>query len=318
MEHTVTNPPTGALRNGWTPVMLVTLQGLGVVPDFLVYHRYAQAPGAESDAGLLQSNGSWRNDATTLRQILTDYLGPAGAQVELVCTENNSVYANPGKQTTSLVNGLFLADSIATALQTEFKGVIWWDLRNSKEANNNNSATLYGWRQYGDYGITSGYERYPASYVFKLLQFFARGGDTVIPATSDDSLLPAYAVHRASGALALLVINKDPFGSHTGDFTLRNFTPRGDLVIRSYGVAQDEAARTGAGSPDLSGHARLGTGPTFSQSFPPYSVSVLSLAPSTATNIAPTVALTSPVNNQLLFADQIRLAAAAADPDGLV
>ena len=34
-------------------------------------------------------------------------LGAAAPNVELDCTENNSVYTNPGKQTTSLVNGLF-------------------------------------------------------------------------------------------------------------------------------------------------------------------------------------------------------------------
>ena len=45
-----------------------------------------------------------------LRQQLSDYLGNAGAAVEIVVTENNSVYTNPGKQSTSIVNGLFLLD----------------------------------------------------------------------------------------------------------------------------------------------------------------------------------------------------------------
>ena len=106
--------------------------------------------GAESDAGLLQSSGSWATDAANLRQQLDDYLGAAGAGVELICTENNSVYSNPGKQTTSLVNGLFLADSIGAAMKTAFNGVIWWDMRNGQDTANNNSSSLYGWRLYGD------------------------------------------------------------------------------------------------------------------------------------------------------------------------
>src|SRR5204862_5110197 len=100
--NSVVNPRTGATRTGWTPVILVNLKNLGVTPDFLIYHRYAQGPGSESDSGLLQSNGSWATDASRLRQILSDYLGTASTHVELLCTENNSVYSGPGKQTTSL------------------------------------------------------------------------------------------------------------------------------------------------------------------------------------------------------------------------
>ena len=44
----------------------------------------------------------------------------AAANVELLATEYNSVYSNPGKQMTSLVNGLFTADSIGGLLQTEY------------------------------------------------------------------------------------------------------------------------------------------------------------------------------------------------------
>ncbi len=179
-DHPVVNPRTGVTHNGWTPVMLATMHSLGVTPDFLIYHRYAQAPGAESDQGLLSSNTTWSTDAADLRQQLKDYLGGAAPGVELDCTENNSVYTNPGKQTTSLVNGLFLADSICAAMNTEFNSVVWWDLRNGQVKTDNNSASLYGWRQYGDYGIVDGAnpagpaDSYPTYYVQKLLQHFAR------------------------------------------------------------------------------------------------------------------------------------------------
>jgi hypothetical protein len=74
-EQQVTNPRTGAVHNGWTPVLLDTLRQLGVTPDFVVYHRYEQAPGGESDLFLLDSAASWGNDAAQLRQMLDDYLG---------------------------------------------------------------------------------------------------------------------------------------------------------------------------------------------------------------------------------------------------
>ncbi len=316
-NHPVVNPRTGTVRTGWTPVMLVTLKNLGVTPDFLVYHRYAQGPGSESDAALLQSNGSWATDASRLRQILNDYLGNASTNVELVCTENNSVYSNPGKQTTSLVNGLFLADSVANALKTEFNGLIWWDLRNGKDSANNNSASLYGWRAYGDYGIVSGFERYPSSYVFKLLQYFARGGHSLAAASSSDSLLAAYAARRTNGALSILIINKDPATTRTGQFTVQNFTPRGDIVIRSYGIPQDEAARTGEGWPDITGAAMTNVTTSFTRAFPPYSVSVLTLESNTQPNLPPTIRITSPTNAAFVAADHISIVTDSTD-DGLV
>ncbi|HEY2107443.1 MAG TPA: hypothetical protein VGH29_16715, partial [Candidatus Binataceae bacterium] len=78
-DHPARNPRTGVSHNGWTPVMLATLKSLGVKPDFLIHHRYVQAPGAESDQGLLLSSGSWASDAADLRQQLNDYLGAGPA-----------------------------------------------------------------------------------------------------------------------------------------------------------------------------------------------------------------------------------------------
>jgi hypothetical protein len=283
-DHPATNPRTGQAHNGWTPVMLATLKSLGVTPDFLIYHRYAQGPGGESDAGLLQSSTTWAADAADLRRQLTDYLGAAGAGVELVCTENNSVYASPGKQTTSLVNALFLADSLGEAMKTEFNSVLWWDLRNDPETGNNNDPSLYGWRLYGDYGIVNDAtpagpaDRYPAFYVAKLLQHFARGGDQIVAAGSDFGLLSVHAARRANGSVTVLAINKSPTSPLQARITLQVYGPSGTLDVRSYGIPQDEAARTGVGSADIATTSVSGVGSTFTHTFPPYSATVLSLA----------------------------------------
>lgn len=282
-DHPATNPRTGQAHHGWTPVMLTRLAALGVIPDFLIYHRYAQGPGAESDAGLLQSSTTWAADAADLRRQLTDYLGPAGAGVELVCTENNSVFTNPGKQTTSLVNALFLADSIGEVMKTEFNALLWWDLRNGPETGNNNGAWLYGWRPYGDYGIVNyatpagPADRYPAFYAAKLLQHFARGGDQLVAASSDSSLLAVHAARRTTGAVTLLAINKSPTAALEARIALQVFAPTGAIDVYSYGIPQDEAARTGVGSADLATSAVASAGPTFTYTFPPYSLTVLVL-----------------------------------------
>jgi alpha-N-arabinofuranosidase len=297
-DHPALNPRTGQQHNGWTPVMLATLRSLGVTPDFLIYHRYPEAPGAESDQGLLTSSGTWSTDAVDLRQQLTDYLGGAAAGVELDCTENNSVYSNPGKQTTSLVNGLFVADSECAAMSTEFNAVMRWDLRNGQETGNNNSSALYGWRLYGDYGEVDSADpaapadRYPTFYVAKLLQNFARGGDHMLPASSDYQLLSVCASKGSDGKLALLVINKNASSALNANITISGAVPSSTGNLYSYGISQDNAARTGNGSADVSVSLVSGLAANFSRSFPPYSASVISFDAAASPSPTPTATST--------------------------
>lgn len=280
-DEVVTNPRTGASHSGWTAVLLATFQQLGVTPDFVVYHRYEQGPGGESDAYLLTAAKGWSADATTIRQILNDYLGANAALVEINCTENNSVYGNPGKQTTSLVNGLFLADSIGNIMKTEFNSFFWWDLRNGQEAGNNNSSSLYGWRRYGDYGIVNAADpagpadRYPTFYVYKLLQHFARGGEIVLEAGSDYNGLGVYAVRDHNKTLHLLLINKHPTATLNTSVTIDGFNVGPQAEVYRYGIPQDEAARTGTGSADLDHGAVALPGKTFTYTPAPYSATVI-------------------------------------------
>jgi hypothetical protein len=291
-SHPATNPRTGIAHNGWTPVLLATLRSLPITPDFLIYHRYDQSPGQESDAGLLQSAASWPADAASLRGQLTDYLGASGAGVELLVTENNSVNTNPGKQSTSLVNGLFLADSVGNLLQTEFNALTWWDLRNGPPADSggniigNQSASLYGWRTYGDYGMlsmphTGGaatfYEKYPTYYAMKLLGYFARGGDTVLRATSDNSLVAVYAVKRTN-TVRLLIINKSPSTVLNANLSLSGFAPPSTANVYTYGMANDNAARPGgSGCEDITGSTLNIAGAAFAASLPAYSLTAITL-----------------------------------------
>ena len=279
-SHPATNQRTGAVHNGWTPVLLTTLKTSNAIPDYVIYHRYEQNAGGESDERLLQSAATWKNDAADLRRQLTDYLGSAGNGVEIVCTENNSVSSDPGKQSTSVVNGLFLADAVGNILQTEFNMFVWWDLGNGYTLDKNNSASLYGWRMYGDYGITStDDEPYPTYHVFRLLSHFAGPSDMVIDARSQSSLLSAYATRRVDGRLSLMLINKSPDQDITAQIAIAGFTPSGSAVVHTYGKGQDEAARTLVGSPDIAQTLIQNAAANFDYTVPAYSVSVISLLP---------------------------------------
>src|ERR1041385_8318790 len=251
-SHPTVNPRTGQTHNGWTPVLLTTLRNLGVTPDFVIYHYYPEwtqpvtpPPVADSDPLLLQVSANWARDAADLRQQLNDYLGVSATNVELVCTENNSDSSSAfGRQLTSIVNGLYLADSVCQLMKTEFNAYLWWDLRNGHDSSGTFDSTIYGWRTYGDEGMIDGVSgRYPTFYAEKLLQFLARPGDSVLKASSDYLLLGAYAIRKQDGALSLLVLNKDSISNFTAQVSLTNFLPSSAATIRSYGIPQDEIGR---------------------------------------------------------------------------
>jgi hypothetical protein len=282
-NHPATNLRTGQTHNGWTPVLLSTLKSLGVTPDFLIHHRYPQNPGGESDQGLLLSTSGWTADAVTLRQEISDYFGTGGSSIELVCTENNSVSSNPGKQSVSLVGGLFYADSLAQLMQTELNGLFWWNFQNGGvSTTGNTNSSLYGWRLYGDYGVAEGTTNFPPYYTSRLLRNFAQTGDKVIGASSDYILVSTYAARRQNGSLTILAINKDSTNTATGQVSVTGFVPASFGQVYSYGVPQDTAAQTGIGSPDVAQSPLTGVSNSFNYAFPPYSATVLTLYPAPA------------------------------------
>jgi alpha-N-arabinofuranosidase len=299
-SHPAYNAREGTYHNGWTPVMLTTLNAAGVTPDFLVDHFYSEY-GSDNDAALLQAAANWSSDASSLRQQLTDYLGSSGSNAELLVTENNADSGSQGKQSTSVVNGLYLADSLAQLMNTEFNAFVWWDLRNGPDTKGDFSASLYGWRTNGDLGIIGGLNTlYPTFYTFKLMRNFVQPGDTVLTATSDYSLLSAYAVRQQNGSLTVLAINKDPAMTYTGQVAIAGFTPASNGTAYSYGIPQDDAAKTNAPASlqDIATTSFSGAGTNFNYVFGPYSATVLALSPAPATLA---VIPTDPVAGQFVF-----------------
>jgi len=289
-NHWAVDPVTGVTNYGWTPVMLAYLKTFHATPDFLIYHNYPQCD-AVSDAGLLACTTSWAPTAANLRQMITDYMGAAtGSNIELVCTEYNNDACIDNKQTVSLVNGLYKLDSLAQVMQTEFNGLFWWDLRNGVATDGDMSSDLYGWRMYSDQGVVypdavlAGSDPYPTYYTTVLMTHFAQAGDTILSSSSDWPLLTTYGALRQNGSLTVLTINKDPVNTLTGQVSVAGFTPAPGGAVYSYGIPQDDAAETGAGSPDVAQTGLYITGTNFTYAFPPYSATVMVLSPPPASD----------------------------------
>ncbi len=298
--HPAYNARTGQTNFGWTPILLTTLKNLGVTPDFLIHHVYPEYTDANNPAGssdndltLLQSTGNWATDAADLRQQITDYFGPGGTNIQLVVTENNADAGAQGRQSTSLVNGLYYADSLGQLLKTEFKGFVWWDFRNGTDTGGFFDPSIYGWRTYGDLGMVNGLNtRHPTFYAAKLLQYFARPGEKILSTASDYTWLTAYAARRTNGSVALLVVNKSMVTNLNAAITLTGFTPAAAATLRSYGIANDEATRTNgpAAAQDLTTNSIGNAAGNFTINFPKMSMTVLTLVPTAPKIIAVTPA----------------------------
>ena len=278
-DEVVTNPVTGVKHSGWTPVMLATLASLGVTPDFLIYHRYPEYVN-DCDFTLLAGNTTWASDMADLRMQLTDYLGDAGAGTQLMCTENNCDAGTEGKQMCSLVNGVFMADTFNTILQTECNSFMWWDLINGTNYDGDNGSWLYGWRLYGDEGEFSPdfTQTYPVFYMEQLFNQFAQAGDYVMPTTSTYNLLSASATRRLDGSVRVMIVNKNPTTTLPASLNFAGFLPAATATEYFYGMPQDNAAMNGQ-TQNIAESVVNNVAANTTISFPPYSVTVLVLTP---------------------------------------
>jgi len=89
------------------------------------------------------------------------------------------------------------------------------------------------------------------------------------------------------------VINRFSLSNLNAQVSLSGFTPQTIATLRSYGIPNDEAARTNApvAAQNITTNTFASAGTNFTYSFPPYSLTLFTLAPtapklSTATAIA--------------------------------
>jgi len=227
--------------------------------DFVSIHWYAQGPSGESDSGLLAApqNGaatpvsytpSIPDMIASLKFQLQKYCGAHASQVQLMVTETNSVSYNPGKQTTSVVNSLFLADQVQTWLENGVTNVDWWAVHNSPFDGNADPA-LYGEYQFGDYGLLSrglttdsgaleppAQTPFPAYYGLQMLSHLGHQAKSQpLGVSSWTPLVSVHAVKQVNGKIHVLLINKSPSEAFSVSVSLNGASTRGVAQVFSYG-----------------------------------------------------------------------------------
>jgi hypothetical protein len=266
------NWPDGVSPNWNTNV----LTKCGTSIDFVIVHWYPQNPGSESDSGLLSSTQTIAGMVSAVRSLLATFGGANAANIQILVTETNSVSSDPGKQTISIVNSLFVADDIMDWLEKGVTSVDVWALHNGSTAGNI-SSSLFGTATFGDYGIlsnaTSGEPAadspFPTYYGMQMLSKLGKAGDTMVAASSSNGLLSVHAVRQAGGNLALLLINKDPANIISANVSVSGFTPVGSATVYSYAPSSSAIGTSSGGS----------LGASFTFAAPPYTLTTIVLSP---------------------------------------
>ena len=232
---------------------------IGFVPGFISDHSYMQAPGEKAipscwttPSRTAAASSIGPRGMPTMKPCSSKRSGARPPSVQVMATEYNSVYTDPGKQSTSLVNGLFVAESLGSLLDSGYSGGFVWDLRNGwSTAPQQQQPALWLARRRRLWAIgrsdvnsppaTGPYVAYPGYYALQLASKIIQSGGQVVSAASNYGDLDVYAVKEPSGDLDLLVINANPAASLTEQFDLTGFQPGGAVQVWQYGKTQDTA-----------------------------------------------------------------------------
>jgi len=235
--------------------------------DFVSIHWYPQGPTGESDAGLLAAPQKGASTSVSytpsipdmmaaLKSKLTEHCGKRAKKLEIMVTETNSVSYNPGKQTTSLVNALYLSDAVMTWLEHGVANVDWWALHNSP-FDGNIDPSLYGSYDFGDYGVLSrgltssngaveppAETPFPAYYGLQMLSYLGDAWDTLLKTQSSTDFVSAHAVKQPDGRVNVMLINKHPDAAQSVDVSLTCGRTRGLARVFTYGPAEASISQT--------------------------------------------------------------------------
>lgn len=192
--------------------------------DAVIVHHYPQHTGEENDFALLAAPMSLDDILPSVRRQAAEY-GAEGCGYEVWLTEWNSVDFEPGPQTLSVVNGLFVIDYLGTLAEHNIEQASYWDVHND--------ITPQG----GDYGYLSrtgapdgdNVPR-PSYWAFRLASEALRG--TLVRSETGSDDVTSYLCHRADGAKTLLLVNKMPRTRAKVTVDIEGFA--GEAVVKEY------------------------------------------------------------------------------------
>ncbi len=264
---------TGAGDAGsWNEVVLSIA---GPVVDFGIIHWY---PSGDTAAQVLTRTDRVAQQIALVREQSRRL---AGKDLGIALTEVNTSY---GRNTQP--GALFAADAYATMLEQGVFTVDWWNVHNGI----GQVREIAGHPDYDDFGLLSsggctadGTVCQPAHntpfapyHAISMMSRFARPGDQLVTAATNDPLIRSHAARRPDGGLTVMLINQDPDAARTVNLELAGYTAAATATVLTFANGDSGIATT--------------TGSSSTATLPPYSITTLVLRPAGSTTAPATPA----------------------------
>jgi hypothetical protein len=243
----------------WDPIVLANAPY-----DFVEFHYYPQNSGDESDTFLV--NTAAQQFTTNIDTIKSELNAAGHPNTPIYVGEMGSVSTNPGKQSWSITQGLFAGQLLGEMMNDGVTRGTWWlgfgNCTNPPYSSGgapNNSASLYGWQDFGAYNVFSDgpSDTYcpgagpigtmsPTAIAYQLFSNVAVTGENVLTPTvaGDTTDVRAYAATNSAGT-ALVLFNLNETVSEPVSITLSGQSTASSVTVKTY----DKAIYDLSGSP---------------------------------------------------------------------
>jgi alpha-L-arabinofuranosidase len=223
VDPTIKVAVLGVLEGEWNEKVL---KHTADVADGIIVHHYPQHFGEENDFALLSSPQTLDKIYERLHQVVKKHSKNKDKQLEIWLTEWNSVDFNPGVQTLSIVNGLFVADYLGMLAQVGADNAQYWDIHND--------LTPEG----GDYGyLTRSYEEgcgncpRPSYWAFKMASDALRGKLVKTTVEGDKEAMITTYLTQNGKKKSLLVVNKSPYSDFDFKLDIPEFKGKAKMQV---------------------------------------------------------------------------------------
>ena len=234
----------------------------GAPYDFVEYHSYPEAPGAEDDTVLVQQDA--QKLTANINIIKSELVKWGTPNTPIYVGEIGGPYSNPGKQSWSMTQGLYAGQVLGEMMNDGISRLTWWiGFGNCNGQAGNDTTSVYGWQDFGAYNVFSDGSSdsscpgagpagtmSPTARAFQLFSNVAIDGQHVLTATvgGDTTDVRAYAATNPGGtALALFNVNETT--SEQVVVTLTGKTSSSSVKVITYDKALYDLSGSPTGTP---------------------------------------------------------------------
>jgi alpha-L-arabinofuranosidase len=209
----------GVLEGEWNENVLKYVKDLA---DGINVHHYPQHYGEENDFALLASPQSLNGIIPGVRDQLKKH-GAPGKEYSIWLTEWNSVDFNPGPQTISLTNGLFVADYLGMLAVHNIEIANYWDIHNSMTPEGGD----YGYLTRTGDPLGDNVPR-PSYWAFKMAAHSLQG--TLVETKNTNDEMSTYLTSNGK-TKSLLIINKSKDTKYQTKLNIPGFAGKATIEI---------------------------------------------------------------------------------------